>query len=542
MIAEPALIPSASVTAPPRRLSGEPLLFIILLALHLALLWAFSFIPTQDGPGHQAVAFILRQYDHPDAGLLRQYYLPNGEALPNWFIFFLMSRVLSFVSVPLAEKILLTAYVLLLPLSVRYALKSIDRRAAFLSVLSFPFLYNFLFQMGFFNFCFSLAAFFFSLGFWLRHQERMTPARIGILALLILWVYFCHPVTLVITVVALLTLAAWRTLKTGSWHWLLGPLLACLPALVLMISFVGRRAGATVSMLPLWAKVKHLAGLYSLASVSRWTILLAAALALLFFVVALVCLRARRWRPFEPEDGLLWVALIFALIFFAAPSELAGGGFINHRLNLFPFLALILWFGTFDHPAWRRRAIQTAAAGIALGFLGVFAWMYARIDADLAEIAAAGEHVEADHTLLFLSFAHRGEQLEGRPLIFRTEPYVHAGGYIAARKRLVDLSLYEASENYFPIYFEPRLDPFRHLAAVPLGIETEPPRVDLLGYPKRTGGQVDYVLIWGLREDRRSEPAVAETLRQLAVGYEEIWRSEDGRVALYRVASTVTSA
>src|SRR6185295_15449416 len=188
---------------------------------------------------------------------------------------------------------LLTAYVLLLPLSVRYALKAIDRRAVFLSVLSFPFLYNFLFQMGFFNFCFSLAAFFFSLGFWLRNQERMTPVRIAILALLVLWVYFCHPVTLVMTVVALLALAGWRMPKTGSRRWLLGPVLASLPALVLMISFVGRRAGATISMLPLWAKVKHLGGLYSLASVSPWTILLAASLALLFFIVAFVCLRAR---------------------------------------------------------------------------------------------------------------------------------------------------------------------------------------------------------------------------------------------------------
>src|SRR6185295_5102717 len=151
------------------------------------------------------------------------------------------------------------------------------------------------------------------------------------------------------------------------------------PALVLMISFVGRRAGATVSMLPLWAKVKHLGGLYSLASVSRWTILLSAALALLFFIVAFVCLRAQRWRPFELGDGLLWVAVIFALIFFVAPSELAGGGFINHRLNLFPFLVLILWFGTFDHPLWRRRSIQIAAAGIALAFLAVFTSMYARV-------------------------------------------------------------------------------------------------------------------------------------------------------------------
>ena len=533
------------MTAPHRRtLPGEPLLFALLLALHLALLWSFPFIPTQDGPGHQAVAFILRQYDQPDAGLLRQYYRLNQEALPNWFVFFLMSRVLSFVSVPMAEKILLTAYVLLLPLSVRYALTAIDRRAAFLSILSFPFTYNFLFQMGFFNFCFSLAAFFFTLGFWLKHQERMTPPRIAALALLILWVYFCHPVTLVMTVVALFSLAGWRRLVekgklvAGARRWLLAPVLASLPALVLMASFVGRRAGAAVSMLPLWAKVKHLAGLYSLASLSRWTILLAGVLVLLFAVLTLVCLRARRWRPFAAGDGFLWLAAIFALIFFAAPSDLAGGGFINHRLNLFPFLALILWFAHFDHPAWRRRSIQLAAAGISLAFLGVFAGLYARINADLARIVAAGDRIEPDRTLLFLSYAHQGERRDGRPLVFRTEPFLHAGGYIAARKRLVDLSLYEASENYFPIYFEPRLDPYRHLATVPLGIETEPPRIDLPGYQKRTGARVDYVLIWGLREDRRSEPAVGETLRRIAARYEEIWKAEEGKVNLYRRKKT----
>ena len=111
---------------PSPRPTRETLLFWGLLALHLLPIWIFPFLPTQDGPGHQAVAFILRQYDHPAAGLLRQYYLPNQEALPNWFIFFLMGRVLGFVSVPVAEKILLTAYVLLLPLAARYALRAID--------------------------------------------------------------------------------------------------------------------------------------------------------------------------------------------------------------------------------------------------------------------------------------------------------------------------------------------------------------------------------------------------------------------------------
>jgi hypothetical protein len=519
------------------RLSGETLLFGLLLILHLALVWAFPFIPTQDGPGHQAVAFILRQYDRPEAGLLRQYYLPNREALPNWFIFFLMSKALGFLSVPMAEKVLVSAYVLLLPLSVRYALRAIDPRSTFLAVLAFPFTYNFLFQMGFFNFCFSLAAFFFTVGFWLKRPENRSPLRIAGLALLVLWVYFCHPVTLVVTLATLWTLAGWRLLlerRQGLWRafrdWLLGPILASLPSLILMASFVGRRTGAKISFLPLWVKVKHLAALYSLASISRWTIPLAALLALLFYGIAILCLRSRGRRPLLFTDGLLLAMAVAIVAYFTAPTDLAGGGFINHRLNLFPFLILILWFGTFEHPWGRRRTIQIIASVIALAFLGAYAWMYARVNDGLSAIVAAGEHIEPDHTLLFLSYAHQGEG----PFVFRTAPFVHAGGYITARKRLVDLSLYEANEDYFPILYQPSLNPYHHLSVGLLGIEEKPPRVEILAYPERTGGRVDYVLIWGLRGDR-SPPAVIETLRQLEGGYEEIWESPDRLARLYRM-------
>ena len=531
---------------PPR----ETLLFWTLLALHLLPIWIFPFIPTQDGPGHQAVAFILRQFDHPAAGLLRQYYLPNQEALPNWFIFFLMGRVLGFVSVPVAEKILLTAYVLLLPLAARYALRAIDPRAGFLAVLAFPFLYNFMFNMGFFNFCFSLAAFFLAIGYWLKHAERMGPGRTALLALIVLWVYFCHPVTLVVTVAALLTLAGWRMLLDllaaperrfapaavwrGFRHWLLAPALACLPPLILIASFVLSRAGSRIEMLPMWVKIKHLAGLYSLASLSIWTIPLAIALAILFYAVAALCLRARWGRAPQAGDGLLLAVAVLAVGFFAAPSQLSGGGFVNHRLLLFPFLTLILWFGTFEHPAGRRLGIQIAAAAIALAFLGLFAWEYRQTDRSLSEIVAAGDAIEPDHTFLFLSYAHQGENGKGGRTTFRTWPFVHAGGYIAARKRLVDLSLYEANENYFPLYYRPALNPFLRLAPGPLGIESRPPEVDLLGYPLRTGGSVDYVLLWGLRDELRGNPKVQAVEAQLAAAYDLIHGTRDGRVLLYK--------
>lgn len=526
------------------RFTGETTLFWVLLVLHVLPIWIFPFTPTQDGPSHQALAFILRQYDHPEAGLLRQYYLPNQEALPNWFIFFLMGEALGFVPVPVAEKILLTAYVFLLPLSVRYALRAVDSRAGFLAVLAFPFVYSFFFQMGFFNFCFSLAAFFFTVGYWLKHAEEMGPGRAAVLAMLVLWVYFCHPVTLVVTVVTLLTLAGWRThlallaspdaLWRGTRRWLLAPALACLPALILMASFVGLRADRRISMMPMWTKIRNLAALHSLSSLTLWTIPLAIAVAVLFYAVAVLCLRARRGRPLQTADGFLLTVAVLAVVFFAAPDWFSGGGIINDRLLLFPFLTSILWFGTFEHSARRRLAVQTAAAGIVLAFLGLFAWKYAELNRGIAEIVAAGEHIEPDHTFLFLSFAHQGEDGKGK-LAFRTRPFVHAGGYIGARKRLVDLSLYEANSDFFPLYFRPTLDPYHHLATEDGSMEADPPRIDLLGYSKRTGGRVDYVLLWGLQDERRGEPEVRVVLDQLAAGYDLIYGSRDGRVGLYRV-------
>ncbi len=222
------------------------------------------------------------------------------------------------------------------------------------------------------------------------------------------------------------------------------------------------------------------------------------------------------------------------MAYFLAPSEISGGGFVTHRLNLFPFLALLLWLGAFEFSDRRRRWTQIAATVLSLLFLLAYTHAYALLNRGLSEIAAAGDHIEPDHTFLYLSFAHKGEQGNGRELAFRTEPFLHAGGYVAAEKRLVDLSLYEANEDYFPIYYRPNLNPYHHLSVGPLGIEQTPPRAEILAYPQRTGGRVDYVLIWGLRPDRQGEPGVRKVLDQLAAKYEVVWKGADGRVVLYR--------
>ena len=528
MIARTIAPVSAAVNRDPA-IRWERWLFAALLVLHLLPVWAFRFAPTQDGPAHLSMAAVLRAWDTPDGSLLHEYFLANEEAIPNWFIFFLLAKVLAFLPLPAAEKVLLSAYVVLLPLSVRFALGAIRPRSRFLAFLAFPFTYNFLLNLGFYNFCFSLAAFFFALGYWLKHRGKLGPGRTAVFALLVLWVYFCHPISLVVLAATVGTLASWRFVlglrrsgfARGVRRWLFAPLAAFLPALALVTAFLSERLGGRVTDMTAWDKLRQLATLYSLVSLDRSLAYLSFALTLLLTALTLATLARRsRRRRLLWSDGFLLVATLLVILYFAAPNEMSGGGFVTHRLNLFPFLIAILWLGTFAHPRRVRVGVPVAAAAIALGLLGMVSFQWARLDSELAEYVAVGERIEPNSTVLALSFDNGGTA-------YRVWPFVHAQGHIAARKPLVDLTLYQGNEDYFPRLYRPERNPFVHIAAGPTALEAEPPDVEFLTYPQRTGGTVDYVLLWRPGESR-------SIFRQLAAGYERVHTSPRGLAQLYR--------
>jgi hypothetical protein len=58
---------------------------------------------------------------------------------------------------------------------------------------------------------------------------------------------------------------------------------------------------------------------------------------------------------------------------------------------------------------------------------------------------------------------------------------------------------------------------------------------DFLTYPQRTGGQVDYVLVWGLLDEQRPHKLTRCFFRQLEQGYELLYTSpQRGLMQLYR--------
>ncbi|HEX3131798.1 MAG TPA: hypothetical protein VH394_30960 [Thermoanaerobaculia bacterium] len=513
----------------PRPKDRELWLFAALIVLHLLPIWMLPVAPTQDGPAHLSMAHALRQIDRPGGGYLREYLQPNREAIPNWFVFFLLADALRPFSLPVAEKILLSAYVILLPLSARYALRAVRPGSGFLAFLVFPFIYNYLLNMGFYNFCFSLAAFLFALGFWLKRRGRLGPLRAAGLALLVLWAYFCHPVTLGVLVGTLLTLAGWRALLRHRFADLIWTVAACIPAVLLLLTFLSHRMGGRVSDMTVWAKTRQLVSLYSLVSIDSRMLYLALVLSILLgLLTAITLVRRGKVRRLLPGDGLLVGAVLLVGVYYLAPNEMGQGGFVTHRLNLFPFLVLILWFGTFSYAAPIKAALRSAASALALGFLAATLALWAGLDAYLGEVLTAAPHLEPRKTLVTLSFSNAGVDEIGEQLSFRTWPFVHAGSLLAARRPVVDLSLYEAHEDYFPLTYRPEKDPFTRLAREPLDLEAEPPRVDLSALP------IDYVLLVWPKAVPPENSAAQSIRRQLAGRYERIHVSPEGIAELYR--------
>ena len=500
----------------------DKLLLAALVAIHLVPIWTLTYLPSQDGPAHLAVANILREYGEPDGQAFRQYFVLESGAITNWFVYLLLAYGLGFLPLALAEKVFLSAYVILFSASALYAVRAVEPRNGFLALLAVPFTFNYLLGMGFYNFCFSLVAFFFALGYWLRHRDRLSWLRGSVLALLVLWVYLCHVVSVGTLLAAIGTLALWESRSVRRW---LPTALALVPTLVLMLVFVNEMDTKTASI-PLAEKLGRLARLEALASYDPRTRYVAWTAAALFGGLAVwALLRARReW---------LAVFLVFVALLLVMPTNVGVGGFLDQRLMLFPFFAVILWLAASEPPAWLRRGIRIAAVGLSLTLLGLLWNRWRVIDGYLAEYLSVEEQLPEGSTLLSLSYSHFGTAKDGSELSYRVQPFVHAVSHVTAAKPVVDLRLYSATyEKTFPLHYRPELNPYHHISQ---GYWSEriPPWVDFLTYPKRTGGRVDYVLIWQLPAEWRN-PAVRSVRRQLRTRYERVWTSPRGHAVLYR--------
>lgn len=144
-----------------------------------------------DGPTHLYNSNILFELLKGNQ-TLSEFYTLNKLPIPNWTSHFILLLFQSFLPAWVAEKILIVLYVLGMALSFRYLIKVLNPDNTSLSILIFPFIYSFLFHLGFYNFSLSFIFFFSTLGFWLQNNSSTKPSYFLILLLLFTLTYFTN--------------------------------------------------------------------------------------------------------------------------------------------------------------------------------------------------------------------------------------------------------------------------------------------------------------------------------------------------------------
>lgn len=516
-------------------------------------MWMFRYFPSQDGPSHVENADIIRRYSNPSSELRRYYLLATDREL-NW-LGHLMLAGLRFALPPApAISLFLSGYVILFPLSVVYALRSVRPRAGPWALLAFPFIYNYPLHMGFFNFAWSIPFFFLLVGWFLRPGR--SARSYGVFAAISLVLYLFHPGTWTMAALAIGILAACRTV--GDWmgaaktkslapaeaariavRGLVLPFLALLPALLLFLRFASRAGGASAMRLKLQAPVNLYAAAllneFSFRNTLEHRLFQLVLAALILSAAALLLLKIAK-RSFSELDSILLVAAAFLALGFLTPDEMLSGQFLRPRLVLFVCLTLILWLGS----AIRSRGAALAVMGLgsiaSAGLLGTRMTAYRRLDSFVTEYVSAGSAVEPNRTILPLNFLSLGPELPGHGRLPMTvHVFQHTSGYIASERNVVDLANYEANTDDFPVRYRPGMNPYERLGDVENN-QARIDRVNLSGYAG-TGGSVDYVLLWGARvgPEGGNHTNAAPILRQLEEGYDRVFISRPlGLAEVYR--------
>ncbi len=150
----------------PKNEHFEPALYGIGLLFGLLPLWACGHIPMVDLPQHLHLISVLHRLGDPTT-LFPGAFETRGQLTPYLGYYYLVSWLSWLVPLDLANRLFLSAYVVGLPLSLAFLLKSL-KRPAWPSLLALPFAYGDSFAWGFINYVAALPLTFLCCGLFVR--------------------------------------------------------------------------------------------------------------------------------------------------------------------------------------------------------------------------------------------------------------------------------------------------------------------------------------------------------------------------------------
>jgi hypothetical protein len=444
---------------------AEAFLFWTAAIMCVVPIWLFTYLPTQDGPAHLNNAQILKDIHNPNAGF-EAFFELRGEPLPNLSSHFLLAALLYLVPALIAEKLLVTLYVLGFAGSLRWFLGAFGPRCRPLALPGLLLVYNRNFWMGFYNYCLSLILVWVILGLCVRWRGRMRMAHACLLMMLFAAAYFTHLVGFLLALAGAIAAAVLASPRRVVDAGLI--VLAALPAGCLVMNyfeqtgFFHASAAQRLFLEPfarlrgqssepgVWMQMRqfddelfaHHVGTTipgSLILTAYWGLLAAITAASRGATAAEDCDRAGRLFP-----AVFGLCLLIGFLLVPNHLGFTHGGFLKTRLA--PVIPLV-WLGCLREPTarWPRALLRLSAAVLLVANLILVVRTIAAGNRELNEYTAGLEAAGTGHRLVIT-------QLDPTPTPL-VDPLLHAADYYCLGTANINLDNYEAETKHFPIKY-----------------------------------------------------------------------------------------
>lgn len=405
------------------------------------------------------------------------------------------------------------------------------------------------FQMGFFNYSFSIALYLFFAAYWLRSYNHLTVQKIIKAALFLVLIFFTHPTGLLFSMLTAACISGtyfiksildWKVNLKASLKWtaieLTKALIAFLPAIILTGIYLNNKGMNIVSSpestIHLFEGFQKLSSLITLNYNETNEILAFARFFILLLIFTIIQMFAKKttWKhiPF-----LLFFVFCLVLFFFQ-PGSAFGAGILSIRFQFLPYLALLIWAAFAYYPAKLKPVLLVFGVFISISLSVKRIPEHINISRTAIEYLSVGDYIEEGSVVLPISFNHTGCYPENSKIPDHIWLFLHAADYLGTEKNLIMLGNYEASTGYFPLIWRGELNPFWVLPNNRKydGFESQPPDADILNYNIETGHTIDYVITFCI-DNYADHPNTNHILGQLEQEYELIFETENGIAQLY---------
>lgn len=484
-----------------------------------------------DGPAHLYNSNIVLNLIKGN-NAISEFYSFNNLPIPNWTSHFILTVLMSFLKPWLAEKILITLYVTGMALSFRYFVNTLNPQNISLSILIFPFIYSFLFHLGFYNFSISFVLFFLTFSYWLNIYNSKNPWKFLLLFILFAFTYFSNLLifgflTLVI-VLYIIYFSYEKFLESKDlnmsikffYRKLLTLIILALPYFVLLLIF------------SLNVKFYALEGGYSFKELFKWIndarpfivydylgeeIITEQYFHILIILLILsFVINFKEAKNNNIKYNILLIPLTIILLLYITTPNNSGAGMMSYRYCLILFMFGISWIVL--------RAVNIKfnyfliIIMLFLHFIMLFKQLNGtlkQLDKDAIVIKQADKYIRENSIVLPINLSDNWLE-------------IHFSNYLGVEKPMIILENYEANVNWFPVRW--RRQDFPNVLLEDRNV------LSGIGWPNNKESiikrQIDYVVLYGNLE-KLNNAEYAELKELLSTKFKLKYKSENSYLIIF---------